>query len=70
MENRKDIFKSNYKGPRGRHLSCLTETSRYGDYKPENQKSIHADPRSKAKKANRNRAKLHRMAVTGDQANG
>lgn len=41
MSERKDIFKSKYKGPKGRHLSCITETTRYGSYAEDRQVSIH-----------------------------
>ena len=61
METRTNIFKRDYKGPKGKHLNCLTETTRFGDYKPENQKSIHANGRRK-KRSNR-------VAMEG-QANG
>lgn len=37
---RKNIFKPAYQGPSGRHLSCLTETTMFGSYTPDAQRSL------------------------------
>lgn len=47
MATRKNIFNARYQGPRGRHLSCLTETTQFGDYTEGHQKSIHPTGRHK-----------------------
>ena len=38
----KNIFKSKYVGPQGRHLSCLTQTTMTGSYEDAKQRSIHS----------------------------
>jgi hypothetical protein len=46
MAQRKNIFSAKYQGPRGAHLSCLTETSMYGTVEG-TQRSIHHGSGSK-----------------------
>jgi hypothetical protein len=43
----KNIFKENYIGPEGRHLSCLTQVSVKGSYDENKQISIHPTGRHK-----------------------
>jgi hypothetical protein len=42
-----DLFKKNYVGPTGPHLSCITDTTRYGSYEDDRQISIHPTGRHK-----------------------
>lgn len=37
----KNIFRAKYKGPMGKHLSNLTQTSLTGSYEEDKQRSIH-----------------------------
>lgn len=54
----KIVFFDNYKGPRGRHLSCLTRTSLFGsDTKPEMNKGIHMRVWKGGQKSNTCKAK-------------
>lgn len=46
----KKKFMDRYPGPRGKHLSCLTQTSIAGSFKEEDQKSIHPGKRRAAKR--------------------
>lgn len=62
MNIRRNIFNEKYEGPTGPHLNCLTETSRFGNYTEERQKSIHPFGRT-AKYREANRRRHHAASV-------